>query len=151
MGLTDTRDNIFYTIMIIKIFKHAASFRVTRYLFSGGVAATTDLGLLFALVHIFHIRYLLSAMVAFVFALAVSFILQKFVTFDERSKERIPAQITIYFCVALLNLGLNTLFMYVGVEKIHLHYLLAQFLANGIIAFYSFFVYRHLVFQRRNF
>ena len=121
---------------------------VVFFLFSGGTAAVVDLGLLYILVDFFDIWYLLSAAIAFIVAFFVSFTLQKFVTFVEHSRDRIPKQLVQYFSFAIFNLGMNTLLMYIVVEKIMIHYLLAQIIASGIIALYSYFVYKYFIFQK---
>ncbi|TAL49397.1 GtrA family protein [Patescibacteria group bacterium] len=131
-----------------KVFKKIFNHQVFRFLFAGGTAAVVDLGLLYVLVQIFQMWYLVAAIIAFIAAFSVSFIMQKFMTFGEYSRERIPKQLTLYLIIALANLVLNTFFMYVQVDIMRFHYLVAQILASGVIALYSFFVYKHLVFHR---
>jgi putative flippase GtrA len=57
-------------------------------------------------------------------------------------------QLGIYFFVAVGNLVLNTVLMYLFVEKIGLYYLIAQIVASALIAVESFFVYQRLIFRR---
>ncbi|MEK7208366.1 MAG: GtrA family protein [Patescibacteria group bacterium] len=122
--------------------------RAWRYLAAGGSAAAVDLGLLYALTEWFGLHYLLSAVVAFVVAFCVSFFLQKFWTFEDHSVERVHAQIVLYFVVAAANLGLNTLLMFLLVEKLGFWYFAAQLIAGALIACESFFISRHIVFNR---
>jgi putative flippase GtrA len=49
--------------------------------------------------------------------------------------------------VSLANLGLNTLIIYVLVEYLHIWYLFSAVMAGALIAFGSFFIYRHLIFK----
>lgn len=133
--------------MIIKIIKNAKNVRIIRYLFSGGAGAFVDIGLLFILVHFFDLWYLFSSVLAFIAAFCVSFTLQKFVTFNEYSKDRIPSQIIFYFFIATSNLVLNTFLMYVGVDLFGFHYVATQVFVSGFIATYSFFIYKYRVFH----
>lgn len=119
---------------------------VIRYIISGGIAAVVDLGALYIFVHWFHLQYLVSVVIAFIIAFVFSFLLQKFMTFREYSKKRIPKEATLYFAVSLINLLFNTSLMYVGVSVLHIQYLVSQFLVNGLIAIGSFFVYKYLIF-----
>jgi putative flippase GtrA len=122
---------------------------VWRYLVSGSSAAVVDLGLLYGLTEWASLHYLASATIAFVAAFFVSFFLQKFWTFQDHSVERVHAQVALYFVIAVANLGLNTLLMYLFVEYLHLWYLAAQILAGSAIACESFFISRHFVFKTR--
>lgn len=120
--------------------------RVVRFLFSGGMAVATNLILLFVLVHFFRIWYLLAAVVAFTTAVAVSFMLQKFFTFNDRNKSRTGKQATLYLAFQVFNLYLNTLLMYIGVDLLRIQYLMAQILIASVMAVSNFFVYKYLVF-----
>ena len=120
--------------------------RIVRFLFSGGSAVATNIILLFILVHFFHIWYLLAAVVSFLAAVAISFILQKFLTFNDQSKSGAGKQATFYLAFQVFNLCLNTLLMYVGVDLLHIQYILVQVLIASMMAISNFFVYKHLVF-----
>lgn len=121
--------------------------QVLRYLISGGSAGVTNLATLFVMVHFFHVWYLLSAIVAFLVAVFVSFLMQKYFTFNDYNKEKIKKQSLLYFAIQVFNLGPNTLLLYIAVDKLGIHYLLAQILVLGVIAIYTFFLFKHLVFS----
>jgi putative flippase GtrA len=80
------------------------------------------------------------------FAFVVSFSLQKFWTFDERSIDSIHTQLGMYLILALFGLGANTVAMYVLVDHAGFHYLAAQILASAFIAVGNFFAYKHFIF-----
>lgn len=128
------------------MFKSIISQRLVRYLISGGTGAAVDFGLLFALTDWLGLWYLASAVIAFVVAFGVSFVLQKLWTFRDRATDRVKRQLAFYLAVALANLVLNTALVFVFVEYAGLYYLFAQFLAAGLIAVSSFFIYRRLIF-----
>ena len=125
---------------------YLVSHRLVRFLFSGGMAVLTNVGLLFLLVHVFGIYYLSSSIIAFTVAIFVSFTLQKFFTFNDRNRSKIRQQATFYFGFQIFNLGVNTLFMYIEVDLLHIQYLVAQMLIVIVMTIYNFFVYKHLVF-----
>lgn len=120
--------------------------RIIRFLFSGGMAVLTNVGLLFLLVHVFHLYYLFSSIISFTTATFVSFILQKFFTFNDQSRVTLKRQAVFYFGYQVFNLGVNTLFMYIEVDLLHIQYIVAQFLIIIVMTIYNFFVYKHLVF-----
>lgn len=90
--------------------------------------------------------YLLSAVISFSTAVLVSFMLQKFFTFNDYSKSSIDRQATFYLGFQILNLGLNTLFMYIGVDLLRIQYILVQILIASVMAISNFFIYKHFVF-----
>ncbi len=121
--------------------------RLLRYLVAGGCAAAIDFAFLFLFTDIFGVHYLLSSVLAFLVAFIFSFLVQKFWTFQDHSTENLHMQAVLYFVVAGVNLLLNTLLMYVFVEWFSLWYILAQFIASGLIAIESFFVSRYVIFK----
>lgn len=122
--------------------------RVLKYLISGGTAAAVNLLLLYFFTSILGIWYVISAVLAFSLAFIVSFVFQKFWTFEDHSTDGVHVQAASYLLVALVNLCLNTLLIYFFVEFFGIHYLVAQIIASISIACESFFVYRRFIFKR---
>ncbi len=122
--------------------------KIMRYIVSGGITTFVDLSLLYIFTDAFHIWYLLSAVFAFIIAFFVSFFMQKYWTFQDVSKEGIHKQMITYLLIALINLGINTLLMYIFVNTIHLHYMIAQFITAGLIAISSYFIYKKVIFKK---
>lgn len=124
----------------------AKAAKLGRYLLSGGTAAATDLILLFVLTDIFGFWYILSSAIAFIIAFIVSFVLQKFFTFQDHDMDGVHGQALLYFIVAAMNLVVNTLLIYTLVHYVGLHYLLSQVLTSIVIAIESFIIYRMFIF-----
>jgi putative flippase GtrA len=120
--------------------------KIVRYIISGIAATFTNLCMLFALVHFLYVQYLVASIGAFIFGFCVSFILQKFWTFNNREWSRAHFQLTLYLMVALVGLLINTFLIYIFVSWLNLWYLLGQFIANAIVATMSYFAYKKLVF-----
>jgi putative flippase GtrA len=120
--------------------------RIARFLFSGGFATATNVILLFVLVRFFYMWYLLAAILSFIAAVVVSFMMQKFFTFNDYTKEKIKQQTVFYLGIQIFNLCLNTLLMYIGVDLLNIQYVLTQVLISSVMAVYNFFVYKYLVF-----
>jgi len=124
--------------------------KILRYLFSGGIAFGVDFFFLYIFTEWVGLYYLVSVVFAFLIAVVVSFILQKFWTFQNNSKTDLRRQAVTYITVAIINTGLNTLLVYLFVEYVGFHYLAGQFVSSGLIAFESFFVYQLFIFHDRN-
>lgn len=123
--------------------------RTIRYIESGTAAAGVNFFILYILAEYFHVWYLVAATIAFSIAVVVSFLLQKYWTFrDSRSGgSAVAAQGASYLTIAVCNVFLNAIFVYVFVEKIGLWYFLAQAISAIIIALWSFAAYRFFVFR----
>lgn len=122
--------------------------KLVRYLFSGGTAAVTDLVLLYVFTDICHIWYLVSSVLAFLVAFGVSFVLQKFFTFQDHGTEGMHRQAMIYFAVTSTNLVLNTGLIYLFVQYTGMNYIIAQIVTSILIAIESYLVYQAFIFKK---
>lgn len=117
-----------------------------RYLIAGCTAAGTDISLLYIFTDLFGIWYLSSAILAFLVAFVVSFLLQKFWTFRDNGVDGVHKQAASYLGVQIIGLGLNTLGMYLLVDRVGIWYILAQFIMGMILAVMNFILYRTFIF-----
>jgi putative flippase GtrA len=130
--------------------------KLVRFTISGGTGFLVNLVVLIALVELTGMRPVVASVGAFVCAFGVSFTLQKFWTFKDAGLTEAPQQATRYLVVALVNLALNALLMYLFTEVLHLFdallpqygYIAAQIVTNGLIAIESYFLYKHFVFSK---
>lgn len=121
--------------------------KLLRYLMSGGMAAAVNFVFLYIFTEWVGLYYLISVVVAFIIAVVVSFLLQKYWTFQDRESRDVRRQMMMYVSVATINTVINTFLVYVFVEYGGLHYMFGQFFASGIIALESFFVYKFFIFK----
>ena len=120
--------------------------RVLKFLATGAIGVTVNLGTLHLLV-LGGMFYLYASLMAYALATVVGFVLQKFWTFGDRMAGVTRVQFALYVVVTLCNLALNTLVVYVLVDFVHTHYLLAQAIGAGLAAALSFFVYTLYIFK----
>lgn len=123
-------------------------YKVFKYIVSGGSAAIVDIFFLYVFTDIVGLWYVLSAILAFIIAFFVSFLLQKYWTFGDKSNHNIHRQGLLYLFISLLNLCLNTALVYFFTDIVTLHYLLSQFITGIILAFSSYFIYKRFVFNK---
>jgi putative flippase GtrA len=120
---------------------------IAKYLIAGGTAAGVDLIMLHVFTDWLGIWYLYSATLAFFLALGISFTLQKFWVFKNRSCEKIKRQAIMHFSLGAISTGVNAGLMYLLVSGLNLHYLLAQIIGGALIAVVNFFIYREIIFK----
>lgn len=133
-----------------KITKLVFSWKVSRYLLSGGTASLVQLGILYLLTDVAGIWYLLSSTLASIASIAISFTLQKFWTFQNTETAEIKGQVGRFLLLYAFNLVANAFLMYSFVDILGLYHIVAQVFSMGIIATYGFFAYRYLIFQNKN-
>lgn len=122
--------------------------QIIKYIVSGGTAAAVDIGFLVLFTEVFGWWYITSAIVAFLIAFGVSFTLQKFWTFKDKTTDNMHAQLSLYLLVGVINLLINSALMYFFVDIVGMWYVAAQVLTGGLIAVMSFFVYKKLIFKK---
>jgi glycosyltransferase involved in cell wall biosynthesis len=123
-------------------FDLSAGMRIMRFVAAGTFAAALNLLILYVATAYGHIWYLYSAMISFVLSQIVSFLLNKFWTFQNHTLVGSHIQLAFHFLTAVVNLGVNTLLMYLFVEKLGVWYLLAQIFSSATISFESYFAYK---------
>lgn len=123
--------------------------KLFRYIVSGAAGASVTLSLLFLFTDIFNVWYVYSSMIAYTCAFFVSFTLHKYWTFQNRNLHDIHIQFGTFLITFLINLTMNSFFIYSFVEFLKLNYLISQIFSAIIIAVASFFIYKHIVFINR--
>ena len=121
--------------------------KVLRYLVAGGSAAAVNLTVYFLCTEYAHIWYVLASVYAFLTAFLVSFLLQKYWTFKEHTHALVKKQLVMYLVTAGINILVGAALLYMFVEYANVHHLFAQVLSQGIIAFFTYFIYKHLIFK----
>lgn len=120
-----------------------------KYFISGCTAAFVDLLLLYILTeYVFSKKYYwISVTLAFIIAFFVSFFMQKFWTFKDRSLDKINGQLAFYMIIAFFGLGVNLLMVMFLVENFEIWYLYSQIIAGAVIACLNFILYNRFVFR----
>lgn len=122
--------------------------KLIKYVISGAISTVTNLGSFFILEHYFNIYYLYGSILSLLISTLVSFVLQKFWTFDDQITNTIYLQFILYVAITLGNLAINTAVVYILVDRMHIWYLLAQLTASCVVAITGFFAYQRFVFNK---
>lgn len=109
-----------------------------RYIFVGGFAAVINFGLLFVMTKFAHMYYLLSNIIGFVGGLITNYILSTKLIFKvEKSINRF-AEFTIYAIIGVIGLGLDTLFMFLLTDKMHIYYMISKIVSTAVVFIWNF-------------
>lgn len=121
--------------------------KIIKYIFAGGFATAANISILFICVHYFKIWYLLSSVISFCCGVIISYLLQKFLVFNNYSKEDMHKQFIKFFIYNLIMLGVNTILMYLFVDIIRILYLISQAITAVIIAFINYNYFNRFIFK----
>jgi putative flippase GtrA len=111
----------------------------------GFVSAIGHYGLLIALVQLAGVAAVPASAAGALLGAWINYSLNYHFTF--RSSKRHRDAVLKFAAVATVGLVLNTLFMWVGVDLIGAHYLLAQIVTTGLVLIWSFAGNRFWTFQ----
>lgn len=146
--MADLNDMLINNGVLRNFRDHLSDWRLlARYFASGLAGAVSNLTVYSGLVKIFDVWYLLSAAVAFLVALVVSFLLQKLWTFKDSRREVLVFQGSWYLIIALAMLALNLITLSFLIEVLALPKILAQAIALVGLSFISFFVNKTITFR----
>ncbi len=106
-----------------------------------------NISLLYLFENYFGWWYLAASTAAFMSSVAVSFVMQKYVTFRDRAAHNVSRQAMVYTGIALGNVVANALMMLLFVEYFHIPTLVSQIASAGIIAVWSLGLYKSMVFS----
>ena len=120
-----------------------------KYLITGSFGTSIDILLLYILTDIIGVWYLFSTIFVYVIAFFSSFYLQKYWTFKDGRESIFYEQLFSYFMVGLFNLSINTVGVFLLVEKFNFYYIFAQVLMFATLGIESFLVYRFIIFNRK--
>lgn len=117
-----------------KLIKQLVKFGVV-----GGLAFVIDYGLLILLTEVAGLNYLLSSACSFTVSVIFNYILSIFWVFDvDRGKQNQGKNFVIFLILSVIGLGLNQVLMWLQVEQLHLHYLLAKIFSTAVVMVYNF-------------
>lgn len=120
---------------------------VIRYAVSGFAGIGANLAVYSVCVLVFHMWYILAALLGFVAAYAVTFLMHKYWTFKSLSPELFYKQSVVYFFSAVATLCINTASLFIMVDYVVVHPVLAQFFSLLLAAALSFLFTTQITFH----
>lgn len=109
-----------------------------RFSVVGVLSFGIDYGLLFLLTELGDMHYLISASCSFTAATVFNYIYSMKYVFSGREDISRMGQFGIFLILSLCGLGLNTLLMRWGVERLAFHYMEAKLVSTLIVSVWNF-------------
>lgn len=118
-----------------------------RYCFVGGFAFIVDAGGLFVLTEYAEIYYLLSATISFILGLVVNYLLSTAWIFKKSKLSNRWTEFLIYSVIGVVGLGLNTLFLWLFTDCLHIYYMLSKIITAAVVMLWNFFARKIILFK----
>ena len=125
------------------------SIMFVRYFLCGITAAGFNILLLYLLTDVFGVWYLHSSIIAFILALVLSFVLQKFVVFKDGNTNGMHKQFSMFTAVATLGIVTNTVLVFVFTDILGFWYILSQLFAGFFVMIQNFLLYKYFIFNHK--
>ena len=119
--------------------------QILKFIVVGGTAFVIDYAI-FAVLTYINIHYLIAQIISFTLALIFNYFASVKWVFD--AKEQTKKEIIIFIILAIVGLILNEILLYIFIEKIDWHELLAKFISSVIVMIYNF-ITRKLIVEKR--
>lgn len=117
-----------------------------RYLATGLLAAALEYGLLILLTEYVGLWYIISNSIAYASGFAVSFLLNRYWSFQ--SRENIVKQFLQYAALFSLNLILNNVLMYLFTNTAGIPYTISKLIVMSMVVVWNFIIYKKVIYRR---
>ena len=121
----------------MKIFKNKLLNQILKFGLVGGTAFVIDYVLLYFCTEFLHIHYLISSIISFTVSVIFNYILSIKWIFDVKKKQDVK-DFVIFIILSVIGLGINSLIMYVMVEKFGVYYMLSKIVSTAVVLVYNF-------------
>jgi putative flippase GtrA len=128
---------------------HIFSIPWFRFMMVGGACTALNIIFLWWAVEHLKLSYLLSCTILFFLINLAGYVLNKTITFNQGRKIQFR-QLLYYYIVMMLSLCLNLLLMFVLVERLDVHYLIASLGVSSILAVLNYLAHAGFTFFRVN-
>lgn len=116
------------------------------FIFAGVVASLVDIGLLYYLCEYAGMWYIPAAIVSYCVGIIVSYSLNKFLTFHDKTRNYL-SQFTTFAVISISCLMVNVCIIWLAVELASLNYLVAKVIATISAFFWNYYGQSRITFR----
>lgn len=108
-----------------------------RYFFVGGTAAVVNILFLYVLTDIFHLYYLISNVLSFIFGLITNYVLSKRFIFKTDVGNK-SLEFTVYGLIGVIGLVFDTGLLYLFTNFLGFYYMISKIFSTIIVFLWNF-------------
>ena len=109
-----------------------------RFGIVGVIAFVIDYGLLYILTEKCGIYYLVSSLISFGVSVIFNYIASVIWVFDVDKRKSKVKNFVYFIALSVVGLAINELIMWLGVDKMHIYYMLVKLFATAIVMIFNF-------------
>lgn len=122
--------------------------QIVRFGVVGGLAFLVDYGVLWALVDLLGVNYLVASALSFAVSVIFNYVLSTLWVFECSGNGNRLHEFLVFVVLSVIGLLLNLAIMWLAVDVLGIHYLIAKIGSTGIVMVYNF-VTRKLILERK--
>lgn len=119
-----------------------------RYFIASLIALVIDIGSLALLTSYFNVPYLVSGAAAFLFGLAIVYMLSVTWVFESRAVRDPKLEFVLFLGIGVVGLGINEAALAILTGILSMHYLLSKAASVALVFSWNFFARKWLLFSR---
>jgi putative flippase GtrA len=123
--------------------------KLVRYFFVGGSAAVVDISIFSIAIKIFHLDWFYVALISFIIATAVNYVLSIRYVFESGIRFERHAEISLVYMVSSVGLVLNQLVLWHLIETAGLDEVLSKLIATSVVFVWNYNARSRFVFRNR--
>ncbi len=116
-----------------------------RFAVVGLVSLAVEYSLLLYMVEVQSINYLVATTISFFASVVVNYLLSMRYVFERREDISRKREFTIFAVLSAIGLGLNDLYMFVGVGVLNIGYQAMKLISTFFVTWYNFFSRRRFL------
>jgi putative flippase GtrA len=117
-----------------------------RHVFSGVIAFSLDVSVLYSLTEYAHIHYLTSAILGFCAGLIVTYLLSTNWVFNERRTANKALEFSVFVFISIVGLGFTWFFMWFFTSVLLFYYIVSKITTTVIVFVWNFVARRTILF-----
>ncbi len=117
----------------------------SKFAVVGITSLAVDYILLLVLVELLHVDFLIATSASFLASVVVNYSLSMRYVFSRRDDLSRKREFTIFAVLSAVGLGLNDLFMFVGVAVLSIGYQVMKLISTFMVTWYNFFSRRRFL------
>ena len=125
---------------------------IILYLVFGGVTTVVNYGVYVICGHVFHMDVVPSNIIAWILAVIVAFVTNKLWVFESKSKQAktVVKEFGEFVVARLLTLVIETLLLWIFVDKLHVNDLVMKIITNVIVVILNYIFSKFIIFKKKD-
>lgn len=112
--------------------------QIIRFAFVGGGAFVIDYGVMIFLTEVGGLNYLISSAISFTVSVIFNYIMSVKWVFNVSGERSQTQDFAVFIVLSVIGLGINSLIMWIAVDKLHIFYMISKIGATAIVMVYNF-------------